>query len=282
MQITSARWRRSTPTRSPVGTSRCKPSRACSRPPRARRPAGSPPHGSATTCRRPNAVRRKGTDTWSRRLAREGTVEKYGSSWRIRYDAGLKPDGSRDQRSKGGFRTRKEAEEALHEILEKIRRGELLDARKITVGEFLDSWPDSKRNVRPTTRRAYAGHIRVYLTPLIGNVPLASLRADHLDRMYDAIRSGELRRPPGPATVRRIHATLRTALNSAYKRRVISYNPAGQVEFDAEPTRDRDIWTASQLGVFLKTAEGDRPGRCLPTLGLHGLAPGQAVRAALG
>ncbi len=40
----------------------------------------------------------------------KGTVEKYGSSWRIRYEAGLKPNGKRDQRSKAGFRTRREAE----------------------------------------------------------------------------------------------------------------------------------------------------------------------------
>ncbi len=96
------------------------------------------------------------------------------------------------------------------------------------MSQFLDTWLESKRNIRPTTRRAYAGHINTYVKPLIGSVPLVALRADHLDRMYDAIRRGDLRRSPDTATIRRIHATLRTALATAYKRRLIEYNPAGQ------------------------------------------------------
>jgi integrase len=204
-----------------------------------------------------------------------GTVEKYGTSWRIRYEVGLKPDGKRDQRSKAGFRTKREAQEALSEALERVRRGEVLGARKLTVGEFLDSWLASKRNVRPTTRRAYAGHVEVYLKPLIGGIPLASLRADHLDRMYEAIRRGDLRKPPGPATVRRIHATLRTALQSAYKRRLISYSPAGQVELDAEPRHQREVWTPSQLAVFLAHSQEDRLGAAFRLAAFTGLRRGE-------
>jgi integrase len=204
-----------------------------------------------------------------------GTVEKYGNSWRIRYDAGLKPDGKRDQRSKAGFKTKREAQEALSETLERVRRGESLDARKITVGEFLDSWLESKRNLRPSTHRAYDGHIRVYLKPLIGNVPLASLRADHLDQMYTAIRSGRVRKAPGLLTIRHIHATLRTALQSAYKRRLISYNPAGQVELEAGPLQERGVWTATQLATFLAHADQHRLGPAYRVLAFTGLRRGE-------
>jgi Arm DNA-binding domain/Phage integrase, N-terminal SAM-like domain len=123
-----------------------------------------------------------------------GTVEKYNASWRIRYEVGIKADGRRDQRSNAGFKTRRDAEAALADALDRVRRGDVFDARRVTVGEFLDSWLVSKRNIRPKTHRAYAGHIRVYLKPLIGTVPLSALRAEHLDRMYEAIRAGELRR----------------------------------------------------------------------------------------
>ncbi len=47
---------------------------------------------------------------------------------------------------------------------------------------------------------------------------LSSLRADHLDAMYASIRAGVQRPSPGTATIRRVHATLRPALNSAYRR----------------------------------------------------------------
>jgi integrase len=204
-----------------------------------------------------------------------GTVEKYNASWRIRYEEGVKANGRRAQRSKAGFKTRREAEAALAEALERVRRGDVFDARRVRVGEFLDSWLASKRNIRQTTERAYAGHIRIYLKPLIGTVPLSALRAEHLDRMYEAIRAGQLRPAPGPATIRRIHATLRTALNSAYKRRLISYNPAGQVELDPEPTRARGIWTPSQLATFLAHSQGHRLGAAFRLAAFTGLRRGE-------
>ena len=92
-----------------------------------------------------------------------------------------------------------------------------LDARKITVEDYLGQWLESKKSIRASTRRAYESHIRVYLVPHIGKLPLRSLRADHLDTMYAAIQRSESSRTPSIATVRRIHATLRAALNGAFK-----------------------------------------------------------------
>lgn len=204
-----------------------------------------------------------------------GSVKKYGPTYRIRWDAGEKPNGSRYQRSKGGFLTKRAAEEALREQLELVRQGLSLDASKITIGEFLTSWLASKADVRETTRRSYAGHIRVYLIPHIGSVPLRSLRADHLDRMYEQIRLGALRPAPGPATVRRVHATLRTALNDAYKRRFISFSPAGQVGLPQEPTRQRAIWTPAELSTFLVSCRDDRLGPAFRLIAMTGLRRGE-------
>ncbi len=80
-----------------------------------------------------------------------GTVEKYGPTWRIRYDAALKPNGKRDQRSKGRFATKKAARAALAQALELVRKGVVSDVRTLTVGEYLDSWLAGKRNLRPTS-----------------------------------------------------------------------------------------------------------------------------------
>jgi len=204
-----------------------------------------------------------------------GSVKKYGPTWRIRWDAGFKPDGTRIQRSEGGFTTKKEAVAALDEIRVRARQGQVQDARDISVASWLDSWLESKRSLRPTTRRAYAGHIEVYLKPLIGRVPLTSLQAAHLDRMYEDIRRGKLRPPPGPATIRRIHATLRTALAGAYRRRLIAYNPAGQVELDPEPLRQRDVWTPTQLASFLAFSKGHRLGTAFRLLAFTGLRRGE-------
>jgi hypothetical protein len=68
----------------------------------------------------------------------------------------------------------------------------------------------------------------------------AGLRAHHLDTFYASITSGRRGRPLSPATIRRIHAVLRSALGSAVKRRLIPYNPAEHIELaPANPKRPR-------------------------------------------
>jgi len=94
----------------------------------------------------------------------EGTVEKYGASWRIRWDAGLKPNGKRNQRSRAGFRTKRDAETTLRSELEKVRTGGVADSR-LTVGSYLDDWLKSRASLRPTTMSSYGTHIKLYFKP---------------------------------------------------------------------------------------------------------------------
>jgi len=204
-----------------------------------------------------------------------GSVRKYGPTWRIRWDAGIKPNGDRDQRSKGGFRTRKEAEVALSEALTEARQGRVVDTRKLTVASWLETWLTGKHNLRPSTRRAYESHIRVYLTPLIGHCLLSALRADHLDAMYEDIRAGRLRRPPSAATLHRLHATLHSALQTAYRRRVIPQNPAAQVELEGAPRNVRAIWTPQELSAFLRHASQDRLAAAYHLAAFTGLRRGE-------
>lgn len=85
----------------------------------------------------------------------------------------LPPDrhGGRQRVRQGGFVTKKAA---LH------ARGLLLgtdvnpDPAVVTVGQWLDVWMETK-TLAFSTRRVYAQHIRDYLKPYLGNVPLAEL-----------------------------------------------------------------------------------------------------------
>ncbi len=204
------------------------------------------------------------------------SVKKYGPTWRIRWDAGVKPDGKRLQRSKAGFKTKKEAEAALQLRLNEAALGQVVDVSKLKTADFLLSWLESRRNIRSSTRRSYEGHIRVHLLPHIGHIPLPSLRANHLDAMYSALLAkAPGRRTPSIATVRRVHATLRTALNSAVRRRLLPYSPASQVELEAEPVREREVWTPAELDVFLTGVAQDRLGAAYHLLAMTGMRRGE-------
>ncbi|MGQ4514258.1 tyrosine-type recombinase/integrase [Streptomyces sp. DW26H14] len=102
----------------------------------------------------------------------------------------------------------------------------------------------------------------------------------------------------GPATKQRIRATLRTALNGAIRRQLITFNPASWVELDSgkrpkavlwtdqhvehwrrtgsKPSAVM-VWTPTQIGAFLDAAEGSRLYALYHLVSFRGLRRGEGV-----
>ena len=203
------------------------------------------------------------------------SVKKYGSSWRYSLEIEPGRDGQRRQVQKGGFRTKAEALEALEAAQKLAEHGARLDQR-LTYGAWLDQWIAAKQSIRQRTRDGYAAHIRLYLKPHLGHIELTRLRAEHLDAMYAAMRSREKR--PGPATIARVHATVRASLNAALMRRHIAFNPALQVELERVPRRRKPVWTVAQLKTFLALETNDPWHPILCVIALTGLRRGEMLR----
>jgi hypothetical protein len=81
-------------------------------------------------------------------------------------------------------------------------------------------------------------HMRGYLVPYLGGIPLAALAAGDLQDMFTAIARDEraLGRPVGAATLKRVHATLRAALNGAVRAGLIPSNPGRFPELPKAPS----------------------------------------------
>ncbi|MEU1194961.1 tyrosine-type recombinase/integrase [Streptomyces sp. NPDC005813] len=102
----------------------------------------------------------------------------------------------------------------------------------------------------------------------------------------------------GPATKQRIRATLRTALNAAIRRQLITFNPAAHVELasgkrpkavlwtdqhvehwrksGAKPSAVM-VWTPPQIGAFLDEAESSRLYAFFHLIAFRGLRRGEGV-----
>jgi integrase len=202
------------------------------------------------------------------------SVKKYGASWRFTLE--LEPDaaGKRRQIQKSGFRTKAAALAALEQAVELARHGVQLD-RALTYGEWLDLWLAAKRNTRERTREGYTSHVRLYLKPALGHHELTKLRAEHLDAMYAVMRARPDR--PSPATIARVHATVRASLNAALVRRHIAFNPALQVELEKVDRRRLPVWTIPQLRAFLALTTDDPWHTALCMIALTGLRRGEAL-----
>lgn len=109
-------------------------------------------------------------------------------------------DGRRRQVSKGGFRTRREAEAARVETLNTIQTGTFVRPERITVASFLiEEWLPSRRppNLEESTYASYERDIRLHVIPYIGAIPLQKLTPMDLNALYRTLLDTG-RRNPGP------------------------------------------------------------------------------------
>ena len=169
------------------------------------------------------------------RATKDGRKRSCGCPWAYVLDVGVDAAGKRRQITKSGFRTKTEA----NADLEEKRKSALADvtALDLTVREYLETWLANKRSLKPSTAVAYRSYLDHYLIPQLGEP--AAVRAP-APSCRPLSRQPQLREcaadPSVPSTVRRIHATLRSALNSAAKRRLITYNPSIYVDIPPEST----------------------------------------------
>lgn len=184
------------------------------------------------------------------------------------------------------------------------------------VGDYLDTWLAGRRTLAKTTIRNYAGHIRLYWKPHLGRLRLDRLRRAHIASVFEAIEERndtiraarasddeELRmsvkgmRIMGGATMQRIRATLRAALNDAIADGLITSNPATLLELPpGQPpkpvvwTPERVerwratghipcpvmVWTPELTGHFLDHAADDELYALFHLIALRGLRRGEA------
>lgn len=217
---------------------------------------------------------------------RRTTCPKRHGSWYYVADLDAGLGGKRRQVKRGGFRTQAEAQAALGKVLAEVRSGAHADDGRTTVEAFLASWVDDKvaGGLRLTTARSYRQHVEDYLVPHLGHLRLGELRSHHVERMLRAIVEGnaDRARPLGPTSVRRIHATLRSALATAKRRRLITHNAAVDVELPRASRPKVRPWEPEELGAFLDHAAGDRLGTPVRARRHDGPAPRRGVRPALG
>ena len=149
----------------------------------------------------------------------------------------------------------------------------------MTVGTFLEDWLWGKQSLRPSTHLSYETHVRLYLTPYLGTLRLDALRPVHVERMYRQIATTDdrARKSLSVSTMRRIHATLMSALNTAVKRGLIDRNPAATVELPRSRKARVETWSSTELARFLEAIGNDRLHLLYLLLGLVGLRRGEVV-----
>jgi integrase len=153
------------------------------------------------------------------------------------------------------------------------------DSGTQTMATYLPMWLEGKGALRPSTRASYETHIRLHLVPHLGRILLTELGAEDIERMYREImvKNSERTRAVSPATMRRIHATLISALSTAERRGWVQRNAASTVELPRVPKPSARAWTSAEFAAFLDLVAGDRLHLLFLLLGMRGLRRGEVV-----
>lgn len=148
--------------------------------------------------------------------------------------------------------TRAEVQQKLTAALRDRDRGLPIVGEKQTLQEYLTQWLEiAKQRLRPRSYIRYEEAIRLHIVPTLGRVPLARLSAQHLQRLYNA----KLNEGQAPASVARLHAVIRRALNEAMRLDLIPRNPASLVTAPRQPRTEQHALTPEQVRVLLAALE---------------------------
>lgn len=227
----------------------------------------------------------KGT-IWPRPFEKDPTIgvrkPVKGSTWT--YQFAVQRAGKRQQISKGGFRTKRECEQALAEAIASVEDTVHVAPSKLTLVAYLrDEWLPSlhSQDLKPSSIESYRSLVVSYVIPHLGDVRLIDITAGDLDRLYTLLRrEGRTSRKGGlsASSVHHVHVALSKAFGDAVEAGRIGRSPLDRLGKSRRPKSSKGAapemrtWTGLELRAFLAGAESDR------LVGLFDLAAATGMR----
>jgi integrase len=209
-----------------------------------------------------------------------GQVRRRGSGWAYVVDVGRDPaTGRRRRRTKGGFRTKKEAERAVGELIRSLGDGTYVAPDPQTVGEWIERWLVTMASkVRSSTLRDYNNGLRRVVERL-GHVRLQTLKPMDIEELYMRLLADGHRYGGGlaPKTVRNVHIALRRSLADAHRFGLVERNVAALVKPPVPTRPELATWSAAEVRMFLAAVEGDRNSTAYRLLVTTGMRRGEVV-----
>jgi integrase len=152
-----------------------------------------------------------------------------------------------------------------------LRRG--VPGTRVLLNEYLDHWLDAavKPKVRDETYDDYAGHLRRYVRPKLGNRLLDAICPLDIQGIY-----GEMtRRGLSGRTVRYAHAVLHSAFGQAVNWQLLCQNPATGLQLPRELQREIQVLTFDELRLFFKCVLRSPSGPVLAFASTTGMRPNE-------
>jgi len=168
--------------------------------------------------------------------------------------------GEKKQRTKRGFKTKKEAKEHLTNIQHKLLTGSYIKPEIITLGEYLDDWMKTyvEVNLKQSTIDGYNNNIERHIKPYFGGTQLQKLRAANIQEFYNAKLKGDENgsKPLSAKSILYIHRVLSQALKHAVSKQLIPKNVAAEVSPPKVKKYRGEVYNLNEIRQLLSAASG--------------------------
>jgi len=121
-----------------------------------------------------------------------------------------------------------------------------------SLGDWMDTWLESKYQLKRKTVLRYRTDIDLYIKPALGDVRVDQVKAPMIEMFY-----GRLAKEHGlsPTSIKHVHATLSAALNTAYRHDVVTTQVMAKVSAPRVPVTRKKTMDDESVKKFLEAAE---------------------------
>lgn len=194
----------------------------------------------------------------------KGTIRKRGTTYTALWHLNDPATGKRRQHSKGGFRTKGDAQDHLNRVLGKVADGGWRPDKPLTVKELLDEhWLPAQeaRALRPATLAQYRHVADAWIKPRVGAVKVNALTPAHVSSMVESLRKDKSsggRKGLSARSAQLATGLLKSACSWALENGLIGRNPLAGVRRPSARSKAMAAWSVEEARAFLLATQEDR------------------------
>jgi integrase len=164
--------------------------------------------------------------------------------------------GKRKQKTQSGFRTKKEAQAALAELVNSVEKGNYIEPVKKRFKEFAMNYFENtyQTRVKVSTYETARNVLATHILPFFGNVDLNDIDQFLVHEFY----SLKIKEGYSSNYIQRMHEMIRLLLRVAHKWEVLHKDIASMLEPPRLKKQEMKVWTITQVNEYLKFTKHSR------------------------
>ncbi|EOO20037.1 site-specific integrase [Bacillus cereus] len=180
--------------------------------------------------------------------------DKQRGHWYFSFDLGKDPfTGKRRQVKRRGFKSEKEAKEALIKFHADVLNDESLDLSQMTYSKYLDEWFEERRiSLQKSTYETHSIFCKNIIKPKLGHFKLQKIEPVHIQKFINNLANET---DYSAHTIHLVFRIVNASLKKAKVMKLIKDNPATGTTLPKKQRKEMNVWTLDQVNYFIRESK---------------------------